>query len=120
MECTFCKKIFSYKSSLKFHQKTTKYCLKLQGKDEDINSVSCKYCNKEFTTKQNQIFHYGCCKDKELYDKLKEKEEELKKEFSIVLKEKDDEINNLKQKIAELNGCLFTMKDIAKQQNPSR
>ena len=80
MECTFCKKIFASNSSLKLHQTSAKYCLKLQGKDYE-NKFKCKFCNKEYTTKQHLINHYGCCKDKELDDKLKEKEEELKKEF---------------------------------------
>ena len=30
MECSYCKKKFSTKSSLNSHQKTTKYCLKLR------------------------------------------------------------------------------------------
>jgi hypothetical protein len=92
MNCSFCNKIFSSKSSLNVHQKTTKSCLKLQGKNEDKN-FECKYCNKKFTVKQNLTSHYGICKEKEISDKLKEKEEELKKEFN---KEKEHlEINYL-------------------------
>ena len=34
IECEFCKNCFSNKSNLKIHQKTVKYCLKIQGKDE--------------------------------------------------------------------------------------
>ena len=58
MECNCCNKIFSCKSSLKLHQKTTKYCLKLQGKNEE-NNFECEYCNKIFTVKQNLTSHYG-------------------------------------------------------------
>ena len=32
MECKFCKKILSSKSALNTHQRTAKYCLKIQGK----------------------------------------------------------------------------------------
>ena len=126
MECNFCNKIFCSKSSLNVHQKTTKYCLKLQGKKDKENEFECEFCNKKFTVNQNLTSHYFICKEKEFITKLKEKEEELensynkekeklikhiKKEFSKKLKEKEDEINELKQKIAELNGRLYTLKD---------
>ena len=103
------------------HQKTTKYCLKLQGKKEELN-YKCNYCNKKFTIKQNLLTHYGICKDKEIYDKLKEKEEEIRKEYMEEIKKKDYENNELRQKIAELQGRLYTLKgdhelirEIAKQ-----
>ena len=150
MECNFCNKIFCSKSSLNTHQKTTKYCLKLQGKKEE-STFECEYCNKKFTLKINLSNHYGICKEKEIDEKLKkeikefnkekeelqkefnkEKEElqkefnkekeELQKEFNkereqkqrkheMEIKEKEYEINELKQKIAELNGRIHTLKD---------
>jgi hypothetical protein len=121
MECNYCNKNFSCKSSLKLHQKTTKYCLKLQGKNEE-NKFECEYCNKIFTVKTNLLSHYGTCKEKELNDnleKLEEKlqkefnkeKEQLQKEFANMLKDKEEEIVELKQKVAELNGRLFTLKD---------
>lgn len=121
MECNFCNKIFSSKSSLNVHQKTTKYCLKLQGKNEEKN-FECEHCNKIFTVKINLISHYGICKEKEvnykfeqrekdLRKEFEQREKDLRKEFEIELKEKEEEINELKQKIAELNGRLYTFKD---------
>ncbi len=95
MNCSFCNKIFSSKSSLNVHQKTTKSCLKLQGKNEDKN-FECKYCNKKFTVKQNLTSHYGICKEKEISDKLKEKEEELKKEFNKEKEHLEIKLNNNK------------------------
>ena len=62
MECTFCNKIFSSKSSLNNHQKTTKYCLKLQGKLEEEGNFICEYCNKKFTLKTNLLNHHGICR----------------------------------------------------------
>jgi hypothetical protein len=35
MECQYCKKILQNKYSLISHQTKTKYCLKLQGKDNE-------------------------------------------------------------------------------------
>ena len=125
MECNFCNKMFSSKSSLSTHQKTTKYCLKIQGKTQ-LSNFCCEHCNKDFTSKQQLIMHLNSCKDKEFFEKLenykneyelklkKNYEEELLKQkqyFENKIKIKDNEINILKQKIAELNGCLFTLKD---------
>jgi len=110
MECDFCNKIFSCKSSLILHQKTAKYCLKLQGKINE-EQFECEHCNKKFTVKQNLISHYGICKEKEVNYKFEQREKDIRKEFEIELKEKDNEINELKQKIAELNGRLYTLKE---------
>jgi hypothetical protein len=126
MKCNFCSKIFSSKYSLNIHQKTTKYCLKLQGKLDTENDFECEYCNKKFTVKQNLTSHYVICKEREFSNKIKiekeqiEKEfnskikvqkEQIEKEFMVQLKEKDKEINELKQTIAELKGRLYTLKD---------
>ena len=94
MECNFCNKIFSSKSSLNFHQKTTKYCLKLQGKNEYTNNFICEYCDKKFTTKQQVCIHINLCKTKNKDEKEKEFEEKLKikeKEFEEKVKEKEFE-----------------------------
>ena len=63
MKCEFCQKDFSTKSILTAHQKTTKYCLEIQGKSivEDFN---CIYCDKKFTTQTNLKDHNGICKEK--------------------------------------------------------
>ena len=59
MECKFCDKKLSNKHTLKTHQRTAKYCLKLQKKN--INLFECKDCNKKFTTKQNLQRHNDIC-----------------------------------------------------------
>ncbi len=93
MECTFCNKIFATKSSLNNHQKTTKYCLKLQGKNQK-DKFECQYCNKIFTIKTNLIGHYVICKEKEIHDRLKEREEELQKEFNKEKEKLEIRLNN--------------------------
>ena len=50
MDCRFCKKIFSTKSSLNNHQKTAKYCLSLQDKYLQITKFNCEFCDKHFTS----------------------------------------------------------------------
>jgi hypothetical protein len=139
MECIFCHKIFSSKSSLSTHQKTTKYCLKLQNK-EDIINFNCEYCNKSFTSKQQLVIHFNVCvekkikevlneelekkqieyenklflelqkKDMELKEKIKEKDTELK-EKDMELKEKIKEKDILKEQLAELRGQLSLLKE---------
>jgi len=137
MECNFCNKMFSSRSSLNAHQKTTKYCLKLQGKIEK-NNFKCEFCNKSFTTKQYLSIHGELCnkeirqiikekekefeeklkeKEKEFEEKLKEKEKEFEeklkvKEIEHELKQKVKEIEHeLKQKNAELKGQLISLKE---------
>ena len=72
MECCYCKKIFSNKSTLSTHQKTTKYCLKIQNTDTELKNFKCNYCNKILTTKQHLLTHLSTCKEKEIQERLKE------------------------------------------------
>ena len=96
MECNFCNKIFSNRSSLSTHQKTTKYCLKLQGKIEE-NNFKCEFCCKSFTTKQYLSTHVDSC-NKEIIKIIKEK----KIEYEQKLKEKEIEYEQkLKEKEIE-------------------
>ena len=86
MECKFCNKIFSSKSSLNNHQKTAKYCIKLQDNNVDtISNFNCEFCTKNFTTKQVLLNHLYSCKNKIVNDKFLDKENYFKEQ----LKEKD-------------------------------
>ena len=51
MECQYCKTILKTNSALKQHQTKTKYCLKLQGKDNEKGTFICKGCNRDFYQK---------------------------------------------------------------------
>ena len=110
MNCEFCKKIFSTKSSLNNHKKTAKYCLQIQNKE--INIFSCKYCSKNFTTKHIFSKHLQRCKDKELQDQIIEKEAlqkinkkdiELQQQFYFIeeLNEKNKELYERDKKLQE-------------------
>ena len=63
VKCEFCQKDFSSKSILTAHQKTTKYCLEIQGKTL-VEDYKCTYCDKKFTTQTNLKDHGGVCKEK--------------------------------------------------------
>jgi len=118
MECQFCKKILKNVSSLDFHQKTTKYCIKIQNGNIDDKSMdgkfNCTYCLKKFTTKQHLIIHYTICKEKykkdalsNLDSKIKELEDEnkdLENKVSLYQEKLNEEIEKckLKDKVIDL------------------
>ena len=134
MECEFCKKSLSSSSALKYHQKSAKYCLIIQGNTETSN-FTCEYCDKKFNTKHHLVTHYNSCKEKKK-NQLKKEEENIKNINSSLqdeitslksqikkLKEKyKKDINKLKEEICRMEGklqvhennqdCLY---DIAKQ-----
>ena len=121
LKCSFCGKIFKYKSSLKKHIETAKFCLNIQNKTEpttENKKFICEYCNCEFKAKRNLQSHLLICKEK---DKLKVRKEYDKK-LEDLKNEYLDIINNQKIIIAELNGRIKiyehdhnVISDIAKQ-----
>jgi len=120
--CEYCKNTYSSKSSLNNHQKTTKKCLEIQkslNKKTDILEFSCKYCDKKFTSKQNIKKHEIFCnikkidKIEDLTDKYDFKIEELKDkyefeitELKLLNKKQAEEIQNLRETVAGLQGEL--------------
>jgi len=104
MECQFCKNIFSTKTNLNSHQKTAKYCLKIQGIEVE-KKYECKWCNKSFAIFSNFERHKKVCKDPkkieeyEYQNKIKDQEIMNIKEENNILKK---EIEMLKNTICEL------------------
>jgi hypothetical protein len=85
MNCEFCKNIFGNKHNLKTHQKTAKYCLKIQGKTSS-KIFSCKICDDNFTTKQHFQRHMNTHNDIDRKNykhiiELEAENENLKNEF---------------------------------------
>ena len=98
MECEFCKKEFSTKTNLSTHQKTAKYCLELQGKENE--KFKCEFCIKLFTSNKRLFDHSQICKDKikketeenetkhnEEYKKLKNEIKKKDKELKVASRE---------------------------------
>lgn len=87
MECIHCNKILSTKSSLNKHQKTAKYCLKIQG--ENIILYTCDICDNTYSTKGNLNKH--TCKGvktfEEKYIELEKKYTESQIENKILIQE---------------------------------
>jgi hypothetical protein len=110
--CEFCKKEFTTKSNLLSHQRTTKYCLEIQGKNiENFKDFKCKYCDKNFTTTQNLNEHYNSCKLKE-QKLIKEKThieydmkiKSIEEEYKILIIQKD---SKYKTEIDILNSSII-------------
>jgi hypothetical protein len=90
MECTFCSKKFSSKSNLLAHQKTTKYCLDIQGKEN--KQFECKYCSKTFSLNQTLNEHFNSCKEKQ-----RKEEVEKDEKYHNSIKKLQSEIMGLKR-----------------------
>ncbi len=61
----FVKKTFSSKSAMTYHQKTTKYCLKIQGKHNADTEYIC-VCGKISNSKYHYDIHIKSCSVKDL------------------------------------------------------
>src|ERR1700691_3377080 len=108
VDCEYCKKSYSSKSSLKRHQLTTKACIKIQkekGLTVNITEYKCN-CGKSFNLKCNYVQHTKTCKTCKTSEIEKQK---------IELNKKDQEIKDMKEKIEnQQNQERETLKEIIK------
>ena len=88
MICEYCKNDYYDKSTLKKHQKTSIFCIKIQNENININNFICNFCNKELSTKQSLDRHIKVCKSK-----------------------KNNEDNEIKKLINELHNEIKEIKD---------
>ena len=113
--CEYCKKEFLTKGNITAHQKTTKYCLELQGKTIS-DDFQCKYCIKKFTTQTNLNDHILVCKKKIKRDnEEKERVEKtlhdreivrLKEEYKKDIDREHKEVEILREIIGKLESKL--------------
>ena len=88
MNCEYCNTNFKNKSSLKYHQKNTKYCLEIQGKKQD--KFICNLCEKVLSSKQMLDHHQTICVKN-------------KREINLEILSQENEETILKQKIEIIN-----------------
>ena len=108
MKCSYCENNFSTKTSLNNHQKTAKYCLKLQNKDIQYK-YKCESCNMCFHKIFNLDRHISICKSSDkMYkyiEKIKQQEEKIK-EDGINIKHQTDTIIKYENTIKDLQDKL--------------
>jgi hypothetical protein len=74
--CEYCSKIYSTKGSLTRHQRTAKYCLKLQNKNLE-KVYNCNHC-KYYTGRDNDLTtHIKTCKSKKKKELKESKDDKL-------------------------------------------
>ena len=101
MDCDHCKNKFSGKTSLALHQKTAKYCLKLQG--IQIKQFICESCGKDVSTKHRLFTHYQSC--------LKYKEKQYILLFEQEKQKHLDKISDLEDQLLEKNKHIEKLED---------
>ena len=109
--CSYCKSEFYDKGNLNKHQRTSKYCIKIQLEKDPNSAVNhetydCEYCNKKLTTKKSLKIHLETCKTKVKNEKHEENELKLIKEE--MKKIKDDMVMvKLKEKPSSTENCFM-------------
>lgn len=114
--CDFCETPFTKKSSVVLHQKTAKYCQKIQASlssvsvDENIKGkYSCEHCDKNFTQKKTLQGHLEICSNKKFREVHLKIEEDLQRKIEkleIDIANKDKIIEEYKNQISELQDKL--------------
>ena len=114
--CEFCNKEYKNISNLNNHQKTAKFCLKIQKgeqKGEQNLELTCDLCDKILSSKYRLDSHKLTCKVnkkimyEDLIDIIKQKDEEIK--------QKDYRIIELESKLEMSEKFQDCLTDIAKQ-----
>lgn len=103
--CEFCNTNFKYKSTLKNHIKTAKFCLNIQNKvNTKYIEFICEYCNTDFKAKRNLHSHLSICKEKLIFDNKTEVENKYLEEIKLIKEKYLDEIQTMKEKhLEEIN-----------------
>ena len=98
LSCEYCNKKYATKGTLKTHQKTAKYCLKLQNKkSEEI--FECLYCSKTFNVKYNYDVHLTGHLTDPITVKIKEDNIKMEEEIKELKQKMDQKDEELKQKL---------------------
>ena len=118
LKCDFCNKVFETKQTLIRHQKTAKFCLKIQNNNNNIHSdKTCDYCDKVFTRKERLLSHLKICKNKknedlELENRIQNYENKLEQKNEIIeiyKKQADDykkQLDDYKKQVDDLQDKL--------------
>jgi hypothetical protein len=124
MECQFCKNVFSSTKILTTHQKSAKYCIKIQGVKG--KSFDCDFCTKNFTQKVDLQRHHTICKNKKekvqennYINTIKEKDKQIKEQKEQI-KEQKEQIKELQNQLANIALCASTKPTYINNNNNQR
>jgi hypothetical protein len=115
--CEYCFKHFVNKSTLKIHQNTAKYCLKLQGKtitktiDNKIDYI-CGTCSKQTARKEAHDKHVVWCIDTlhgQMIKKLRNDIGEIRDDSDAMIARMQDKIDSQEAKISSMEQSLTDM-----------
>jgi hypothetical protein len=103
--CEFCNKNFKNKYILSNHIKTTKSCSGI--KENKINFV-CTFCQKTFTSKHKLKDHIKKCNEYIIMNETQIMKNKIE-EQNLIIKQKDEDIADLKLKIEELHKKIINL-----------
>jgi hypothetical protein len=104
--CKFCKKALSTASSLNNHQKTAKYCLKIQNKEAE-KEYGCPGCKKIFSQKAHLDRHSLSCSASDTVEEHKK----IKDDFEAL----KQQLDNAERRIRILSDCIYTKDSVIKK-----
>jgi hypothetical protein len=124
-KCQYCYTVLSSKGNLQTHQKRAKKCLKIQeiNKSPNVDDLFiCEICNKNLTSKQRYNEHIEKCNEKQEIKRLKAEIKKLQEKNTrleinyektkILLTEKDNQIENQKKQIKDLQDKITNIAEI--------
>ena len=102
MNCEFCNKTFSSRSSLGLHQKTARYCLRLRESTEsEDSSFVCEHCSKTFANNHRLSTHKEIC-DKKKENNISLVYEEQIKHLKKLLEEEKERCRQLQETVSSI------------------
>ena len=110
MDCQFCKKQFSTKGNLINHQRSTKYCIKIQESEKPMLEFICHGCDKRLSSNQSLKNHYKTCKKYPECDKIRQLERQIEtliEQHKITIAFKDSIIEKLEKSNENLQEKLM-------------
>ena len=114
MNCQYCNNEFNSNSNLNNHQKTAKYCIKLQNKNKseeqnELNNLFLCCCGKKYTSKKNLELHSIKCiprlldiekeRIKQLENEIREQRERYENEIREQRERYENQVRELQNKL---------------------
>lgn len=100
--CTFCNKAFTKLGNLNKHQKSAKYCKKLQQEiAEKKATLKCSYCEKVLSRADSLFRHYTSCIEYHIHQRVQGYEKEIDS-LKERLAEKETQLQLAQQRLWDL------------------